>query len=43
MSWIGQSLAAHRITIAATKQTMLSRVIGFSPARTAAGPIPRTT
>ena len=42
MSWIGQSLAVHSITIAATKHQMLRRVIGRSPARTADGPITRT-
>ena len=39
MSWMRPPLAVNSITIAATKHQMLRRVIGGSPARTAAGPM----
>ena len=42
MSWIGQSLATHSITMAATKATTLRRVTTGWPAATACGPMTRT-
>ena len=38
MSWIGQSLAIHSSTIAATKQRTLRRVTTGCPGATACGP-----
>ena len=42
MSWIGQSLAAHSISIAAPKASRLRRVTTGCPAATACGPTKRT-
>ncbi len=42
MSWTGQSLATHSITIAPTKQPMFRRETAGWPAGTALGPITRT-